>query len=155
MNTTCRACLNYTDNGVRLLTLYKHFHYLPIMIWNCIGIRVSQCAYIYMHILYFSLLFFSFTIYFIFWYHFITVCIFVQCVLNCFVSSFEHFRANVWTEWINEWVSMWPVIALTQWYEFYVMCAYNAFNLYNHFLSISHFSAIVGKIFRLAIHFQF
>lgn len=41
MNTTCRACLNYTENGVRLLTLYKHYHYLPIIILNCTGIKVS------------------------------------------------------------------------------------------------------------------
>lgn len=40
MNTTCRACLNYTENGVRLLTLYKHYHYLPIIILNCTGIKV-------------------------------------------------------------------------------------------------------------------
>lgn len=45
MNTTCRACLNYTENGVRLLTLYKHYHYLPIIIMNCTGIKVSCCAF--------------------------------------------------------------------------------------------------------------
>lgn len=47
MNTTCRACLNYTENGVRLLTLYKHYHYLPIIILNCTGIKVRVVSYIY------------------------------------------------------------------------------------------------------------
>lgn len=45
MNTTCRACLNYTENGVRLLTLYKHYHYLPIIILNCTGIKVRVIPY--------------------------------------------------------------------------------------------------------------
>lgn len=84
MNTTCRACLNYTDNGVRLLTLYKHFHYLPIMIWNCIGIRVSQCAYIHAYPLLFSVIFFYYLFQFLISFHygvyFCSMCVELFCL---------------------------------------------------------------------------
>lgn len=132
MNTTCRACLNYTDNGVRLLTLYKHFHYLPIMIWNCTGIKVSRYTRLYPLLLFFLLLLFVWSMFF----PFSMPCHFGVCFF------YSVFLCEIF-EWVSERMSVWPVIALTQWYEFYVMCL-QMLSIYKRLLPIDiKFSVVV------------
>lgn len=104
MNTTCRACLKFTENGVRLLTLYKHYHYLPIIILNCTGIKVRVVSYLYyFFFFYFSACTISLCYYFAVVFFFASVC----CAV-CF-----HFVHSVFCQYNcdarNTWLFLSPV----------------------------------------------
>lgn len=106
MNTTCRCCLNYTENGVRLLTLYKHYHYLPIIILNCTGIKVRVVSYLYY---FFVFIFFFFSCTISLCYYLAVVFFFASvCCVVCF-----HFVHSVFCQYNcearNTWLFLSPV----------------------------------------------